>query len=68
VMMETKKSALKLNMSDNKARLATGKLEIVEKAAQETPQKPVVEVWEEVKTYKLPPAATASSGMYPQSQ
>ncbi|PMD41489.1 hypothetical protein L207DRAFT_543605 [Hyaloscypha variabilis F] len=61
VMMETKKSALKLNMSDNKARLATGKLEIVEKAAQETPQKPVVEVWEEVKTYKLPPAATASS-------
>jgi nucleoprotein TPR len=57
VMMEGKKSALKLNMSENKVRSANGKLEIVEKAAQETPQRPVVEVWEEAKNFRLPPAA-----------
>ncbi|KAE9373455.1 hypothetical protein N431DRAFT_228777 [Stipitochalara longipes BDJ] len=67
VMMETKKSALKLNMSENKAKLAAGKLEIVEKAAQETPQKAVVEVWEEAKTYRIPPAATTSSEPAPQA-
>jgi nucleoprotein TPR len=55
VMMEGKKSALRINMSENKAKTATAKLEIVEKAAQETPQKPVIEVWDEVKNYKPPP-------------
>jgi nucleoprotein TPR len=67
VMMEGKKSHLKINMSENKAKLATGKLEIVEKAAQETPQKPVVEVWEEVKNYKPPPVPTTNPGMNPKS-
>jgi nucleoprotein TPR len=65
VMMEGKKSNLKINMAENKARLAMGKLEIVQKAAQETPQKPVVEVWEEAKDYRPPPAPTPSSGMPP---
>ncbi len=60
VMMESKKSALKINMAENKAKSATGKLEIVDKAAQETPQRAVVEVWEEVKAYRLPPAAPAA--------
>ena len=59
VFMESRKSALKINMSENKARTATGKLEVVEQAVQETPQKPVVEVWEDVKAWKLPPAPAA---------
>ncbi len=63
VMMEGKKSALKINMSENKVKSATGKLEIVEKAAQETPQRPVSEVWEEAKNYKLPPAAPPAAAV-----
>jgi nucleoprotein TPR len=59
VTMETKKSALRINMSENKAKLAGGKLEIVEKAAQETPERAVVEVWEVVKAYKPPPPTPA---------
>lgn len=55
VMMETKKSALKINMAENKMKLANAKIEIVEKAAQETPQKPVGEVWEVAKNAKPPP-------------
>ncbi|KAH7342906.1 hypothetical protein BKA65DRAFT_458204 [Rhexocercosporidium sp. MPI-PUGE-AT-0058] len=61
VFMESRKSALKINMSENKARTATGKLEVVEQAVQETPQKPVVEVWEDVKAWKPPPAAPATT-------
>ncbi|KAF8866764.1 hypothetical protein BDZ45DRAFT_795225 [Acephala macrosclerotiorum] len=59
VAMETKKAALRININENKARTATGKLEVVEKAAQETPQRPVVEVWEEAKAYKPPPPPPA---------
>ncbi|KAI0999843.1 hypothetical protein K3495_g8355 [Podosphaera aphanis] len=68
VSMESKRSALKMNMTENRIRLATGKLQIVEQAAQETPQRAVSEIWSEVKNYKLPPvvsstpAQTASSG------
>jgi nucleoprotein TPR len=62
VVLEGKKSSLKLNMSENKAKLAIAKLEIVHKAAEETPEKPIAEVWETVKTYKLLPPPT-SSGM-----
>ncbi|KAI9049077.1 hypothetical protein LZ554_006925 [Drepanopeziza brunnea f. sp. 'monogermtubi'] len=63
VTMESKKSALRINMTENKVRNATGKLEIVEKAAQETPERPVGEVWEDVKAWKptMPaPAAIAA--------
>lgn len=60
VVLTEKKFTLKLNMSDNRARTQTGKLEIVETAAKDTPQKPVLEVWEVAKVFKLPvPAAAA---------
>jgi nucleoprotein TPR len=54
VNMETKKSALKLNMTDNRAKAAAAKLQVVEKAATETPEKPVGEVWEVAKNAKPP--------------
>lgn len=46
VAMETKKSSLKINMAENRFRGASAKLEVVETAAKETPEKPVGEVWE----------------------
>jgi nucleoprotein TPR len=55
VIMESKKSALKINLAENKMKTANAKIEIVEKAATETPQKPVVEVWEIAKNAKPPP-------------
>lgn len=57
VQMEGKKSALKINMMENRAKVMNGKLELVATTARETPQRPVVEVWEEVKAFKLPPPA-----------
>jgi len=56
VMMEGKKTALQVNMANNKARISQFKIGIVEKAAQDTPQKPVVEVWSVAKDAKPPPA------------
>ncbi|KIW16380.1 hypothetical protein PV08_06431 [Exophiala spinifera] len=55
-MME-KRGAVKLNMATNKAAAATAKLEVVKKAAEETPEKPVGEVWNIAKDTKPPPAA-----------
>ena len=55
VMMEGKKTAVQVNMANNKARISQYKIGIVEKAAQETPQKPVGEVWSIVKDAKPPP-------------
>lgn len=55
-MME-KRGAVKLNMATNKAAAATAKLEVVKKAAEETPEKPVGEVWELAKDTRPPPAA-----------
>ncbi|KAJ2905788.1 hypothetical protein MKZ38_004465 [Zalerion maritima] len=52
VMMESKKSNLRINMAENKFRAAQCKINVVETAAKETPQKPVVEVWEAAKTAK----------------
>ncbi|KIW73688.1 hypothetical protein PV04_01786 [Phialophora macrospora] len=51
-----KRSAVKLNMSQSRLAVASAKLEVVKKAAEETPQKPVGEVWEVAKNAK-PPAA-----------
>lgn len=59
-MMESKKSTLRINMAENKLRAATAKLGVVETAAGETPQKPVVEVWEVAKTTQPPPAPAAT--------
>ncbi|PHH89528.1 hypothetical protein CDD83_5835 [Cordyceps sp. RAO-2017] len=57
-LMESKKSTLRINMAENKLKTANTKLGIVETAATETPQKPVVEVWEAVK--KVGPAGAAA--------
>ncbi|KAK4643541.1 Protein mlp1 [Podospora bellae-mahoneyi] len=54
-----KKSALRLNMLDRQHKTAQAKIQIVETAAKETPQRPVVEVWEIAKDAKPPaPAPT----------
>ena len=52
VLMMEKKSSLQLNMAQNQSRAAKAKLEVVEKAAKETPEKPVGEVWEIAKDAK----------------
>ncbi|EHL00400.1 putative Nucleoprotein TPR [Glarea lozoyensis 74030] len=59
VFMTEKKNSLKLNMAENRIKTANGKLEIVETAARDTPQRPVVEVWELTKAYKPPPPTPA---------
>ena len=56
VMMEGKKTALQVNMANNKMRIAQFRIDIVQKAAQETPQKPVKEVWDTAKDAKPPQA------------
>ena len=66
VLMEGKRFGVKMNMTENRARIATAKLDYVSKAAQETPQKPVVEVWEVAKTVK--PAAPPSTAQAAQLQ
>lgn len=60
-LMESKKSTLRINMADNKLRAANAKLGVVEAAANETPQKPVVEVWEIAKSTQPPPAPAANN-------
>ncbi|QSZ37055.1 hypothetical protein DSL72_009147 [Monilinia vaccinii-corymbosi] len=57
VMMAEKKSSLKLNMLDNRIKIATAKIGVVEKAVKDTPEKPVVEVWEIAKDARPPPTA-----------
>jgi nucleoprotein TPR len=67
VMMEGKKSNLKINMAENKLRSANAKIEVVETAARETPGKPVGEVWEIAKAAKpaITPAPPPTIGMCP---
>ena len=60
VALAGKKSSLQLNMATNKSRISDFKLGIVSKAAQETPQKSVQEVWTLAKDAK-PPAAPATA-------
>ncbi|PHH71767.1 hypothetical protein CDD82_6338 [Ophiocordyceps australis] len=64
-LMESKKSVLRLNIANNKVATATTKIGIVEKAASETPQRPVVEVWEEIKKVKGAPGAGTGAGSAP---
>ena len=59
VMMEGKKTALQVNMANNKVRISQFRIGIVERAAQETPQKAVGEVWAIAKDAKPPPATAA---------
>ncbi|KAF4974407.1 hypothetical protein FZEAL_8681 [Fusarium zealandicum] len=60
-LMETKKSSLRINMAENKLRSANAKIGVVERAASDTPQKPVVEVWEVAKTAQPPPPTPATA-------
>ncbi|KAL9612247.1 MAG: hypothetical protein Q9167_003160 [Letrouitia subvulpina] len=53
VLMETKRVGVKSSMLENRAKTAQMKLDLVQKAAQDTPQKPVQEVWTIVKDLKL---------------
>ncbi|KAM5341605.1 hypothetical protein ACJ41O_014636 [Fusarium nematophilum] len=67
-LMESKKSTLRINMAENKLRSANAKIGVVEKAASETPQKPVVEVWEMAKTAQAPPPTPAAAKPTPVRQ
>ncbi|KAI0405056.1 hypothetical protein F4802DRAFT_607044 [Xylaria palmicola] len=57
----TSKMNLKLNMTENRARMANAKLEVVQTAARDTPQRPVGEVWEIAKIAKPPPIPKPSA-------
>ncbi|PYI29237.1 hypothetical protein BP00DRAFT_401233 [Aspergillus indologenus CBS 114.80] len=61
VELSDKKSLAKLSMLDSRCRNSQAKLDVVQKAATETPQKPVVEVWEIAKVTRAPPAAQAQA-------
>ena len=61
ITMEGKKNNLQLSMAKNQARIAQFKLDNVQTAAQETPQKAVKEVWDSVKDAKPPQPATQPS-------
>jgi nucleoprotein TPR len=50
-----KKTAARLSMLDTRFRTASAKLDVVAKAATETPQRPVVEVWEIAKVARPVP-------------
>ncbi|ESZ95151.1 hypothetical protein SBOR_4451 [Sclerotinia borealis F-4128] len=65
VLMAEKKSSLKLNMLENRTRIAAAKIGVVEKAAKDTPEKPVGEVWEIAKDAKPPPPAPAAPASTP---
>ena len=55
VLMEGKKSAVQINVANNKARMLQYRVDIVQKAAQDTPLKPVMEVWLVAKDARPPP-------------
>jgi nucleoprotein TPR len=55
VALAEKKIAVQLSMTKNRFSLAQAKVDVVQKAAEETPTKPVVEVWEVAKVAKPPP-------------
>ncbi|KAL2259790.1 hypothetical protein VTK26DRAFT_6392 [Humicola hyalothermophila] len=59
--LNEKKSALRINMLDRQGKAAQAKLAVVETAARETPQRPVVEVWNIAKDAKPAPASAAPS-------
>ncbi|KAJ1328096.1 nucleoprotein TPR [Microdochium nivale] len=58
--MAESKSKLRINMAENRSRMANAKLTYVETAAKETPQRAVAEVWTEAKDVKPPPPPAAA--------
>jgi nucleoprotein TPR len=59
IELNDKKIAVKLSMLETRAKAAMAKLQVVQKAASDTPEKPVREVWEVAKDAKAPPATPA---------
>lgn len=59
VELSDKKSLARISMLDTRFRTAHAKIEVVQKAATDTPQKAVVEVWEVAKAARPAPAAQA---------
>lgn len=59
VELSDKKSLARISMLDTRFRNAHAKIEVVQKAATDTPQKAVVEVWEIAKIARPQPAAQA---------
>ena len=60
VTMETKKSSARMSMLENGRRAALAKIEIVQTAAKDTPQRPVIEVWNVAKDAKAAPGPAAA--------
>ncbi|KIX02065.1 uncharacterized protein Z518_08004 [Rhinocladiella mackenziei CBS 650.93] len=63
--MAEKRGTVKLNMAQSRASVATAKLDVVKKAAEETPSKPVNEVWDAAKDAKPPPAPKPTAAAAP---
>jgi len=59
VMLEGKKWSVKISMLEGRNRTAMAKLEVFHKAAEDTPQRPVAEVWAIAKDLKAAPAPPA---------
>lgn len=55
VELAEKKLLAKISMTEGRARNMQTKVEVVQKAATDTPQRPVSEVWEIAKTARAPP-------------
>ena len=55
--MVEKKMNLKVSMADNRSKAAQAKIDVVKKAAEETPERAVGEVWEIAKDAKAPSTA-----------
>ena len=55
VVMEGKKYNVKISMAENRARSTQAKIDYIQKAAGETPEKPVAEVWVVAKDVKPTP-------------
>ncbi|KAJ5570589.1 uncharacterized protein N7459_010019 [Penicillium hispanicum] len=67
VELTDKKYAARISINENRFKTAQAKVEVVQKAAEETPQKPVIEVWEVAKTARPPPAKPVAAASPAQS-
>ena len=61
VALAEKRNAVKVNLAQSQARNAMAKVQVVSRAAEETPEKPVAEVWAVAKDAKAPPVGPAAS-------
>lgn len=66
VLMEGKKSAVQINVANNKVRMLQFRLDIIQNAAQDEPLKPVGEIWLVAKDAKPPPVAPQQPQQHPQ--